>query len=156
MFPWRMPDTWGVSSSLILYSESLVQDARPKLLALAIASLLLLVIACGNVANLLLTRWILRGREFAVREAVGAGRGRILRQVVTENIILAGAGATAGVAAALALVKVLPVLLGEIPRLSEIAIVPSAGVLAGIIMLTTFAILSVAPAEDRPRSGRLR
>jgi len=122
-----------------------VKDSRAKLLALAMASLLLLVIACGNVANLLLTRWVRRDREFAVREALGAGRGRLLRQVITENAILAGIGGAIGVAVAGALFSVLPVFLGEVPRLQELAVGPDAAFLAIATMTVTFGILSVAP-----------
>lgn len=156
MFPWRMPDEWGASSRLVLHSKALVKDAQPKLLALAAASLFLLVIACGNVANLLLTRWILRDREFAVREALGARRGRLLRQVITENAILAAAGGAAGIAAAWALLRVLPYLLGEMPRLEELSLMPNAAILAAAIMLTTFAVLSVAPTlRSKLRRGHV-
>ncbi|WP_031497819.1 ADOP family duplicated permease [Bryobacter aggregatus] len=145
LFPWRMPEAWGVSSTLVLHSQLLVKDARPKLLALAGASLLLLLIACANVSNLLLTRWILRSREFAVREALGAGRGRLLRQVITENLVLATFGGAAGVLVAWGLLRFLPLLLGDIPRLHELRIVPNAAIGAVATMLGTFAILSVVP-----------
>ena len=145
MFPWRMPDAWGTSSTLILHSAALVKDSRPKLLALAAASLLLLVIACGNVANLLLSRWVRRAREFAVREALGAGRGRLFRQVITENAILAGLGGVVGIAVAGALLNALPVFLGEVPRLQELGVGPDAALVAIATVMITFAVLSVAP-----------
>ncbi len=156
MFPWRMPDVWGRSSRLMHHSDALVKDSRPKLLALAAASMLLLVIACGNVANLLLTHWLRRDREFALREALGAGRGRLVRQVVTENAILASLGGIAGAAAGWILINALPALLGEVPRLQDIAIAPRVVLLAGVAVITTFAILSVVPLiRSRLLHGRV-
>jgi len=154
LFPWRMPDVWGTSSTLVLHSQALVKDARPKLLALAMASFLLLIIACGNVANLLLTRCVLRAREFAVREALGAGRGRLLRMIAAENMVLVAAGAAAGLSISLVLVKALPLALGQLPRLDEVTVAPVAAAAAGGIMLLTFAVLSVAPAARRRPSSR--
>jgi predicted permease len=145
MFPWRMPDAWGTSSSLVLHSAALVKDSRPKMLALAAASLLLLLIACGNVASLLLTRWVRRDREFAVREALGAGRGRLLRQVIAENGVLAGLGGAVGLATAWAFLSALPVLLGEVPRLQELAVGPDVAMFAIATMMITFGLLSLSP-----------
>src|SRR5262249_4587772 len=95
-FPWRMPDTYGRGTTFVPYDESLAKGVRPKLFALTVATLLLLAIACGNVANLLLARAVRREREFAMREALGASRGRLLRQAAAENLVLVTMGGVGG------------------------------------------------------------
>src|SRR5690606_8376778 len=96
-------------------------DVRPVIAVLGAASALLLLIACFNVANLLLMRGITRQREYAVLAALGAGRGRIVRQGFLEALVLAAVGGLIGAlvawAAIRALVAVAP---PELPRLSEI------------------------------------
>lgn len=87
------------------YQDSLIRDVRLNLLLLFGATGLLLLIACANLTALLLTRFAARGRELAVRLALGSSRGRFLAQFLVENLLIAGLGAGAGLFAAYVLLK---------------------------------------------------
>ena len=118
---------------------------RPAMLMLMTGVGLLLLVACANVANLFLSRGAGRGREMAVRAALGAGRGRLLRQLLTESVALACIGGAIGALLAVALVRALPALApDDFPRLENVAIDRGAllvtlagslivGVLAGLL-----------------------
>ena len=103
--------------------RDVVDHARPVLLALLIAAGFVLLIACSNVANLLLVRATSRGREIAVRAALGGGRGRIIRQMLTESGVLATAGALLGLLLAWWGIRVLVAMRpGSLPRLESVEI----------------------------------
>ncbi len=125
---------------------SLVKAVRPALLTLLGAVAFVTLIACANVANLLLIRAAHRSSELAIRTALGAGRGRIARQLLTETLVLAVCGALLATALAEAAVDAIVRLSpGTIPRLSEVAV--DGGVLAFTALWTivTVVLCGVAP-----------
>jgi len=122
-------------------------DTKPAVLVFAVASLLLLVITCVNVANLLLVRGLARTREVAVRSALGAGRGRVIAQLLAENAVLAIGGGALGIAVAAAAVGAFVAFApAGLPRLDEIQL--NATALAGAVGITTVAMMlfGLAPA----------
>jgi predicted permease len=109
-----------------LMQQVITGDIRPALLILLGAVGLLLLIACANVANLLLARAAGRQKEIAIRTAIGAGRGRIVRQLLTESLLLALTGGVFGLALGSWGVRALLTLTpGDLPRVDEMAAIPA-------------------------------
>lgn len=141
----------GDYKDIALYVPTLQQDVaqaiKPVLITLLGAVVLVLLIACANVSNLLIARGIQRRSEFALRTALGAGRARLVRQVLTESLVLAGGGGVVGIVLAVLGTKLLVALApASLPRTSSIGI--DAGVLAfscGITMITGI-LFGLAPA----------
>jgi putative ABC transport system permease protein len=122
-------------------------NVRTLLFILMGAAGCLLAIACANVANLLLARWSARARELAVRAAVGAGRGRLARQLFTEIALLIAAGTVAGmVLVAGALRGFVHFAAGELPRLSEVSTDSRVFGIALLVSLATALIFGGLPA----------
>jgi predicted permease len=125
----------------------LVGPSGPVLLMLFGATLLVLLIACVNVANLLLARATARGSELAMRAALGGGRGRLMRQLVTEGLVLSAIGAAAGIGIAFLTVHVLVTgAASGLPRANEIAVSGTALAFALVMSIVTGIVFSIVPA----------
>ena len=97
MFPWPMPRRWNADSTVISLQSDLAGETQTKLFILLGAVGTVLIVACANVASLLLARASARRKEVAMRAALGAGAGRIIRQLLTESMVLAVAAGVIGV-----------------------------------------------------------
>ncbi len=132
--------------------QAIVGNVRPALLALYGAAALVLLIACVNVVNLLLARATSRRREFAVRRALGATRGRLLRQALVESVTLTTMGGAAGVALAAATLPVLVSLApAGLPRVEEIRLDPLAIAVTAVLVLAVGVLLGLS--TGRPDTG---
>lgn len=133
-----------------------VKDVRQPLLALFAGVGLVLLLSCANVANLLLARAAERTREMTMRSALGARRSRIIRQLLTESILLALLGGLGGLGLAFLLLKALPVLWpGVVPRLDAIRLNgPTLLFTAGVSVLTGL-VFGLVPALDSSRVNLL-
>ena len=142
------PDTnTNVRFRLVLLAESIVGPVRPVLIILLATVAVVLLIACVNVANLLIARGAARRGELAVRAAIGATRGRIARQLLTESVLLAGAGGVLGIAAAYWLTRVIVGLAPEgIPRLESAGLDARVVAFAAIVSLATGVLFGMLPA----------
>jgi putative ABC transport system permease protein len=133
-------------------SDRTLRNVRPALWFLMAAASLFLLIACANVANLLLARSMSRQREISVRIAIGAGKGRIIRQLLTESCVLAMLGGLAGYALTAASWRVLPALAPvSIPRLGAAHADSTIFVFALAVALANGLIFGLAPALKSTR-----
>ena len=150
-FPSDYPNGWGVR--LRPLKDIVVGDVRQPLLLLLSAVGLVLLIGCANVANLLLARASARAHEMAIRRALGAGRARLIRQLLTESLILSLVGGTAGVAIAFAAREPLLRLIPEtLPRLNDTSMSWSVLIFALIVSILAGVIFGLAPVLQ---AGRL-
>jgi predicted permease len=137
----------AVGITLVSMKEDIVGNVQPFLLVLLAAVGFLLLIACANVANLLLARSMGRSREFAIRAAMGASHVRVIRQLLTESILLAGLGGALGLLLAFWGTKaVLGSLPGAVPRANEVSLDSRALLFTMALSLFAGIVFGLAPA----------
>jgi putative ABC transport system permease protein len=148
--PDAYPANQGYDAGLLSLREELIREARPKLLILLGTVGLVLLIVCANVANLALARLLHRQKELALRSALGAGRGRIARQLLTENALLSLAGGAAGLLLAIPCLRLLTGFAARFTaRAGEIGIDGTVLLFTLGISLATGLIAGAAPAFAR-------
>ena len=153
----------GWSVTLVPVHEQTVDQIRPALYVLSGAVLLVLLIACVNVANLLLARSTVRQRELGIRTALGAKRGRIVRQMLSESLLLSAAGGIAGLALAFMFHRGLLALVAEripVPRLDQVALDSTVVMFTMVLAIGTGLVFGLLPslfassiANDALREG---
>lgn len=150
------PVAKGQGLDIVRLSDRVSRRARPLLLILGISVALLTLIAVANVANLLLARASARQREIAVRTALGAGRWRIVRQVLTESVLLAFAGAAAGVAMAYwSLDTLVSLLYSDLPPRADVRLDWQVLAFTGLVALGAGVLFGLAPAFEVSRGAGL-
>lgn len=141
------PENQGIGAKVVLLSEQVVGNSRVALLVLMSAVGLVLLIACANVANLMLTRASGRKKEIAIRIALGASRGHVIRQLMSESLLLSLASAIAGTLLSLWGVKAMLALTGQnLPRLNEVTVDPTVLGFTVVIALLTSLFFGLTPA----------
>jgi putative ABC transport system permease protein len=153
MFPWTMPKTWNPDISAVSLQTGLIGDMRERLLILLVAVVLVLLIACANVANLTLSRASVREKEIASRASMGAARHRIIRQLITESVLMASFGGALGLFLAdLGLTLLKSTLPADTPGLLSVAIDWRVLLFTALLVVFTGIASGVAPAFHSSRT----
>jgi predicted permease len=154
LFPWHMPAEWNADVGVVQLRNGMVADVRTRLFMLLGAVALILMIACANVANLLLSRTAAREKEIGIRSALGAGRIRIARQLLTESVVLAAVGGLAGLGFAWAGLFLLKFTLpADTPRLLDVHMDWRVLAFTGGLSLFTGVVFGLAPALQSSRGA---
>jgi len=153
LFPWQMPAAWNADVSVVQLKNAMVSGARNRLFILLGAVALVLLIACANVANLTLSRSASRQKEIGIRSALGAGPQRLVRQLLTESVVLAAVGGFLGLVVAtfgLSLLKT--ALPADTPRLMDVHMDWRVLTFTAALTLFTGFVFGLAPALQSSRS----
>jgi putative ABC transport system permease protein len=154
LFPWPMPADWNADISVVELRNGMVADVRSRLFLLLDAVGLILLIACVNVANLALSRAATREKEIAVRTALGAERGRVVRQLLTESVLLALLGGLLGIFLATQGLHLLKAALpADTPRLADAHIDWRVLSFTGGLAVLTGLLFGLAPALYSSRAA---
>jgi predicted permease len=147
LFPYRMPDIWASEMTVVPLLESEVGAMRPRLMLLFGAVGLILLIACANVANMMLARAAGREKEIAVRSALGATGSRLVRQLLAESVVLGiVAGVVGLIAAAASLQALISLLPADTPRLADVSLRWPVFVFAAMASVVTGILFGLIPA----------
>jgi predicted permease len=154
-FPDEYPAAAGWSIRLVPTQEDIVGNVRTELFVMFAAVGFVLLIACVNLANLLLARSAGRQREMAIRLAIGAGRARLIVQLLTESVLLATISGAAALATVFSLKNsLLRLAPANLPRLNEVALSPSILIFAFFISILTGLLFGLAPALQTARADQ--
>jgi len=154
LFPWPMPADWNAGISVVSLRNGMVADLRGRLFLLLGAVSLILLIACVNVANLTLSRAATREKEIALRTAMGAERGRVIRQLLTESVLLAFLGGSLGTLLAIEGLRSLKAVLpADTPRLADTHIDWRVLAFTAGLTILTGLLFGLAPALHSSRAA---
>lgn len=154
LFPWPMPADWNADISVVALRHGMVADVRSRLFLLLGAVSLILLIACVNVANLTLSRAATREKEIALRTAMGAERGRVIRQLLTESVLLAFLGGSLGILVAAEGLQLLKAALPpDTPRITDAQIDWRVLLFTAGLAVLTGLLFGLAPALHSSRTA---
>jgi predicted permease len=151
----QFPENKGIGVGLQRLSDAWVGDVRLPLLVLLCAVSFVLLIACVNLANLMLARSAARQKEIAIRSALGAGRRRLIRQFITESILLALLGEALGLGLAYLCLSLLPLAKDLLPRMEQIRLDGWVLLFTFVVSVFTGLLFGLMPALDGSRARRL-
>ncbi|HYL92038.1 MAG TPA: ABC transporter permease [Alphaproteobacteria bacterium] len=151
----QFPENKGIIADLEPLHETWVGDVRPALMILLGAVGFVLLIACVNLANLMLARCAGRKKEIGIRSALGASRGRLLRQFMTESIVVSLLGGMLGLGLAYFLLSLLPLAQNILPRMQEIRLDPTVLLFTFGVSVLTGVLFGIFPALQSASSKTL-
>ena len=151
----QFPENQGIGIRLKPLHEDMLGAARPGLFILLGAVGLVLLIACVNLANLLLARSAGREKEIGIRSALGASRARLMRQFITESLLLSGLGGALGLVLAYFSLDLLPLAGDALPRVKQVRVDGWVLLFTAVVAVATGLLFGLLPALNSSRAGKL-